>query len=82
MLSGICNLKLCLGGLMSSFLRHFLKVFSAPLAAVFLAAFASTLMANDGLDENLPVIGKPIPNGINICERASCLGFYPIQSKS
>ena len=50
---------------MSSFLRQFLKIFSASLATVFFLAFGSTLMANDGLDKNLPVIGKPIPNGIN-----------------
>ena len=50
---------------MNSFLRQFLKIFTASLATVFFVAFGSALMANDGLDKNLPVIGKPIPNGIN-----------------
>ncbi len=50
---------------MNSFLRHFLNIFMAPLATVFFTAYASALLANDGLDKNLPVIGKPIPNGIN-----------------
>ena len=50
---------------MNSFLRQFLKISSASLATVFFVAFGSALMANDGLDKNLPVIGKPIPNGIN-----------------
>ena len=50
---------------MSSFLRHFLKIFKAPVATFFFTAVASALLANDGLDKNLPVIGKPIPNGIN-----------------
>ena len=64
-LSDICYLKLCLGGFMNSFLRCFLNSFSATLGTVFFTASASTLYANDGLDKNLPVIGKPIPNGIN-----------------
>ena len=50
---------------MNSFLRNFLNIFMAPVAIVFFAGYASALMANDGLDKNLPVIGKPIPNGIN-----------------
>ena len=50
---------------MNSFLRQFLNIFTASLATVFFVAFGSVLMANDGLDKNLPVIGKPIPNGIN-----------------
>jgi len=50
---------------MNSFLRHFSKTFKVPVAALFLTAYSSALLANDGLDKNLPVIGKPIPNGIN-----------------
>ena len=50
---------------MNSFLRHFMNIFLAPVAIVFSAASTSILLANDGLDKNLPVIGKPIPNGIN-----------------
>ena len=50
---------------MNSFLRNFLNIFMAPVAIIFFAGYASALMANDGLDKNLPVIGKPIPNGIN-----------------
>ena len=50
---------------MNSFLRCLSKVFVAALGTVFFIASASTLFANDGLDKNLPVIGKPIPNGIN-----------------
>ena len=50
---------------MNSFLRCFLNMFMAAMGTVFFTASASTLFANDGLDKNLPVIGKPIPNGIN-----------------
>jgi len=50
---------------MSSLLRDFIKIFMAPAATVLFAMYASALVANDGLDKNLPVIGKPIPNGIN-----------------
>ena len=50
---------------MDSFLRHLFNWFMAALGTVFFTASASTLFANDGLDKNLPVIGKPIPNGIN-----------------
>ena len=50
---------------MNSFLRCFLNLFMAAVGTVFFTAYASPLFANDGLDENLPVIGKPIPNGIN-----------------
>ena len=50
---------------MNSFLQQFLKIVTASLATVFFVAFGSALMANDGLDKNLPVMGKPIPNGIN-----------------
>ena len=50
---------------MNSFLRHFMNIFLAPVAIVFSTASTSLLLANDGLDKNLPVIGKPIPNGIN-----------------
>ena len=50
---------------MNSFLRCLSNLFVAALGTVFFAASASTLFANDGLDKNLPVIGKPIPNGIN-----------------
>ena len=51
---------------MNSFLRHlFLRLFWVPLTTVFYVVFGSSLMANDGLDKDLPVIGKPIPNGLN-----------------
>ena len=50
---------------MNSFLRFFLNMFMAAMGTVFFIASASILFANDGLDKNLPVIGKPIPNGIN-----------------
>ena len=50
---------------MNSFLRCLFNMFMAALGTVFFTASASTLFANDGLDKNLPVIGKPIPNGIN-----------------
>ena len=50
---------------MNSFLRCFLNLFMATMGSLFFTASASTLFANDGLDKNLPVIGKPIPNGIN-----------------
>ena len=50
---------------MNSFLRRFMNIFLAPVAIVFSAASTSVLLANDGLDKNLPVIGKPIPSGIN-----------------
>lgn len=50
---------------MSSLLRYFIKIFMAPVATALFAMYASALVANDGLDKNLPVIGKPIPNGIN-----------------
>ena len=50
---------------MNSFLRCLLNMFMAATGTVFFTASASTLFANDGLDKNLPVIGKPIPNGIN-----------------
>ena len=50
---------------MNSFLRCLFNMFTAALGTVFFTASASTLFANDGLDKNLPVIGKPIPNGIN-----------------
>ena len=50
---------------MNSFLRCFLNMFMAATGTVFFTVSASTLFANDGLDKNLPVIGKPIPNGIN-----------------
>ena len=50
---------------MNSFLRCFLNLFMAAIGTVLFTASASTLFANDGLDKNLPVIGKPIPNGIN-----------------
>ena len=50
---------------MNSFLRSLFNMFTAALGTVFFTASASTLFANDGLDKNLPVIGKPIPNGIN-----------------
>ena len=50
---------------MNSFLRCLFNVFMASLGTVFFTASASTLFANDGINKNLPVIGKPIPNGIN-----------------
>ena len=51
---------------MNSFLRHlFLGLFWVPLTTVLFVVFGSSLMANDGLDKDLPVIGKPIPNGLN-----------------
>ena len=51
---------------MISFLRHlFLRLFWVPLTTVLFLVFGSSLMANDGLDKDLPVIGKPIPNGLN-----------------
>ena len=50
---------------MNSFLRCLFNMFIAALGTVFFTVSASTLFANDGLDKNLPVIGKPIPNGIN-----------------
>ncbi len=50
---------------MNSFLRCLLNVSIAAVGTVFFIATASTLFASDGLDKNLPVIGKPIPNGIN-----------------
>ncbi|MDC3075877.1 cytochrome c oxidase subunit II [Paracoccaceae bacterium] len=50
---------------MSSFYRHFLKIFWAPVVSLLFIVSGSSLLANDGLDKGLPVIGKPIPNGIN-----------------
>jgi len=50
---------------MNSFLRCFLNMFMATIGIVFVTGSVSTLFANDGLNKNLPVIGKPIPNGIN-----------------
>ena len=50
---------------MNSFLRSLFNMFTAATGTVFFTASAPTLFANDGLDKNLPVIGKPIPNGIN-----------------
>ena len=50
---------------MSSFYRHFLKLSWAPVASILFIVSGSSLLANDGLDKDLPVIGKPIPNGIN-----------------
>ena len=50
---------------MSSFYRHFLKIFWAPVVSILFIGSGSSLFANDGLDKDLPVIGKPIPNGIN-----------------
>ena len=50
---------------MSSFCRHFLKIFWAPVVSLLFIVSGSSLLANDGLDKDLPVIGKPIPNGIN-----------------
>ena len=59
------QVEIMLGGLMSSFYRHFLKIFWAPVVSVLFIVSGSSLLANDGLDKDLPVIGKPIPNGIN-----------------
>ena len=50
---------------MSSFYRHFLKIIWAPVVTLLFIVSGSSLLANDGLDKDLPVIGKPIPNGIN-----------------
>ena len=50
---------------MSSFYRHFLRIFWAPVVSLLFIVSGSSLLANDGLDKDLPVIGKPIPNGIN-----------------
>ena len=50
---------------MNSFLRCLLNMFTAAIGTVFFTVPASTLLANDGLDKDLPAIGKPIPNGIN-----------------
>ena len=50
---------------MSSFYRHFSKIFWAPVVSLLFIVSGSSLLANDGLDKDLPVIGKPIPNGIN-----------------
>ena len=50
---------------MSSFYRHFLKIFWAPVVSLLFIVSGSSLLANDGLDRDLPVIGKPIQNGIN-----------------
>jgi cytochrome c oxidase subunit 2 len=50
---------------MSSFYRHFFKIFWAPVVSLLFIVSGSSLLANDGLDKDLPVIGKPIPNGIN-----------------
>lgn len=50
---------------MSSFYRRFLKIFWAPVVSALFIVSSSSLLANDGLDKDLPVIGKPIPNGIN-----------------
>ena len=50
---------------MSSFYRRFLKIFWAPVVSLLFIVSGSSLLANDGLDKDLPVIGKPIPNGIN-----------------
>ena len=50
---------------MNSFYRHFLKIFWMPVVPLLFIVSGSSLMANDGLDKDLPVIGKPIPNGIN-----------------
>ena len=50
---------------MNSFIRYIFNMFTATIATGIFIASASTLFANDGLDKNLPVIGKPIPNGIN-----------------
>ena len=50
---------------MNSFFQRFLKIFTASVATLLFTAFGSLLMADDGLEKDLPVIGKPIPNGIN-----------------
>ena len=50
---------------MSSFLRHFYEKFKVPAATILFVISGSVLMANDGLNKELPVIGKPVPNGIN-----------------
>ena len=50
---------------MSSFYGHFLKIIWAPDVTLLFIVYGSSLLANDGLDKDLPVIGKPIPNGIN-----------------
>ena len=50
---------------MSSFYGHVLKIFWAPVVSFLFMVSGSSLLANDGLDEDLPVVGKPIPNGIN-----------------
>ena len=50
---------------MSSFYRHFSKIFWAPVVSLLFIVSSSSLLANDGLDKDLPVVGKPIPNGIN-----------------
>ena len=50
---------------MSSFYRHFLKIFWGPVVSLLFIVYGSSVLANDGLDKDLPVIGKPIPNGIN-----------------
>tara|TARA_B100001057_G_scaffold203567_1_gene204299 strand:- start:206 stop:1099 length:894 start_codon:yes stop_codon:yes gene_type:complete len=50
---------------MSGFYRHFFKIFWAPVVSLLFIVSGSSLLANDGLDKDLPVIGKPIPNGIN-----------------
>ena len=51
---------------MNSFLRHlFSRLFWVPLTTVLFAVFGSSVMANDGLDKDLPAIGKPVPNGLN-----------------
>ena len=50
---------------MSCFLQRVLNILTTPVATIFFIASASGILANDGLDKNLPVIGKPIPNGIN-----------------
>jgi cytochrome c oxidase subunit 2 len=42
-----------------------LKIFWAPVVSLLFIVSGSSLLANDGLDKDLPVIGKPIPNGIN-----------------
>jgi cytochrome c oxidase subunit 2 len=42
-----------------------LKIFWAPVVLLLFIVSGSSLLANDGLDKDLPVIGKPIPNGIN-----------------
>ena len=50
---------------MSSFVRHFLEKFKVTVPTALFVILGSALMANDGLNKDLPVIGKPIPNGIN-----------------